>query len=146
LTRAGEGEIVVAGRYPRKGEAMSESALFVGFGAPTRGRERQAVGVFSEAVALYEHLRSEGMIDMYEPIFLEPHGGDLGGFFLLRGDAEKLAQVRMSDEFELLSTRASLVVDDFGVIGAVTGEGIQRQMSLYQAQLEQLAAPSPATV
>ena len=125
---------------------MSESALFVGWGAPVRGREQQAIGVFGEALALYERLQSEGMIEDYEPIFLEPHGGDLGGFFLLRGDAEKLGQVRMSDDFQLLSTRASLVVDDFGVVDSVTGAGIQRQMSLYQAQLQELAAPAHAAV
>jgi hypothetical protein len=124
---------------------MSESALFVGFGTPVRGREQQAIGVFGEAIALYERLQSQGTIEDYEPILLEPHGGDLGGFFLLRGDAEKLGQVRMSDEFELLNARAALVVEGFGVIGAVTGAGIQRQMSLYQAQVEELAAPAHAT-
>jgi hypothetical protein len=125
-------------------EAMSESALFVGFSAPVRGREQQAVGVFGEAMALYAQLQSDGMIESYEPIFLEPHGGDLGGFFLLRGDDDKLGQVRMSDDFERLNIRASLVVEDFGVIGAITGAGVERQMTLYQAQLQDLASPAPA--
>jgi hypothetical protein len=84
------------------------------------------------------------MIESYEPIFLEPHGGDLGGFFLLRGDDDKLGQVRMSDDFERLNIRASLVVEDFGVIGAITGAGVERQMTLYQAQLQDLASPAPA--
>ena len=29
------------------------------------------------------------MIESFEPVFLEPHGGDLTGFILVRGDAEK---------------------------------------------------------
>ena len=31
------------------------------------------------------------MIESFEPVFLEPHGGDLTGFILIQGDAAKLA-------------------------------------------------------
>jgi hypothetical protein len=119
---------------------MGDSALFVGFGQPVRGREQQAVGVFGEAIGLYQQLQERGEIESFEPTFLEPHGGDLGGFFMLRGEEEKLARVRMSEEFERLSTRAGLVVEGFGVIGATTGEGVDRLMTLYQAQLAELGS------
>jgi hypothetical protein len=56
---------------------MAASALFVGFGDPVRGRERQAIKVFNEAVGYYSGLQQNGEIEAFEPVFLEAHGGDL---------------------------------------------------------------------
>lgn len=72
---------------------------------------------------------------------LEPHGGELGGFFL-RGELAKLASVRTSDDFQRLNARAGLIVENFGVVGAVLGTGIEQQMALYQAQVADLAPVS----
>lgn len=124
---------------------MGDSALFVGFGAPVRGREQQAVGVFGEAVELYQQLQQQGEIESFEPILLEPHGGDLGGFFLLRGEKDKLASVRASDAFQRISMRAGLVVESFGVIGATVGAGVEQEMTLYMAQVADLATPAELT-
>ena len=79
---------------------MADSGLFIGFGAPIRGRERQAIKVFNETFEYYSRLQQEGEIESFEPVILEPHGGELGGFFLLRGDQDKLARIRGSEEFE----------------------------------------------
>ena len=111
---------------------MADSALFIGWHQPSRGRERKAVEVFGEAVAFYTGLQAQGEIESFEVVFLEPHGGDLGGFFLLRGDAAKLGAVRTSDAFNRLSTRASLTVDGFGVVGGSVGDAIATQMATYQ--------------
>lgn len=70
-------------------------------------------------------------------MFLEPHGGDLNGFILIRGDAEKLAALRVSEEFTQLALKATLIVDGFGVVGADMAERLQRQMEYY---IEQVAA------
>ena len=55
-------------------------------------RESAAVDVFGEAVAYYTGLQGQGEIESFEIVFLDPHGGDLGGSFLLRGDAAKLGR------------------------------------------------------
>ncbi len=111
---------------------MADSALFIGWHQPSRGRERAAVDVFGEAVAYYTGLQESGEIESFEVVFLEPHGGDLGGFFLLRGEAGKLGEVRTSDGFNRVSTRAGLVVDGFGVVGGSVGAAIDAQMATYQ--------------
>jgi hypothetical protein len=116
---------------------MADFGLFVGFGLPVRGRERQAADVFGEAFGYYQGLVESGDIESVEPFFLEPHGGDLGGFFLIRGDRDKIARVRASDEFERLSARAQLIVENFGVVGVETGERIQHQMGVF---MENVAA------
>jgi hypothetical protein len=116
---------------------MADAGLFIGWGEVVRGRETEAVEVFNETLAFYGRLEEEGTIDSFEPVFLEPHGGDLNGFILIRGDAEKLAALRVSDEFTQLSLRATLIVDGFGVVGVDLAERLQRQMEYY---VEQVAA------
>jgi len=117
---------------------MADAALFVGWGHTVRGRERQALQVFGDAMAFYGGLQQNGEIESMEPIFLEPHGGDLIGFFLIRGDAEKLSALRVREDFERLNARASLVVEGFGVVGASIGTGIDDQMGYFQAAIEEL--------
>ena len=114
---------------------MADAGLFVGFGDPVRGRESQAVEIFNETLGYYGRLQEEGEIDSFEPVFLEPHGGDLSGFILLRGDAQKLAALRVSDEFTQLTLRAGLCVESIGVVGADLAERLQRQMAFYTEQI-----------
>jgi hypothetical protein len=111
---------------------MAGDAVFIGWGAPVWGREQKGLEVFGEAAELWGRLQQEGMIESYEPVFLGPHGGDLQGFFLLRGERAKLDELVRSEEFERVATRAGLVVQSFGVVPAYWGEGIQRPLAVYQ--------------
>jgi hypothetical protein len=118
---------------------MADGGLFIGFGDPVRGREAQAVELFNEAIAYYTRLQEEGEIESFEPVFLEPHGGDLGGFILLRGEPEKLSALRVSDEFIRLSIRTSLIVDSFGIVGADLAGRLQSQLEYYTEQIGAIA-------
>ena len=118
-----------------------DAALFVGFGRPARAREPQAMELWREAVGLYTELQGRGEIESFEPVLLEPHGGDLDGFFLIRGDRDQIDRLRAHDDFRRITTRAGLVVDGLGVIGAYVASGLDVQMTLYQEQVErQLSA------
>lgn len=114
-------------------------ALFVGFGQPVRGREQKSLEVFNEALALYRQLQQSQQIESFEAVLLEAHGGDLGGFMLLRGNRQQLDNLRANPDFQRLTTRAGLIVENFGVVGAYLQEGLGEQMSIYQQQLSELA-------
>jgi hypothetical protein len=114
---------------------MADAGLFIGWGEVVRGREAQAVEVFNETMAYFAGVQEEGVIESIEPVFLEPHGGDLQGFFFLRGEAEKLATLRVSDEFQSTIIRAGLVVDNVGVVGASMGARLERLMGSYTEQI-----------
>jgi hypothetical protein len=118
---------------------MADAGLFIGWGEVVRGREKEAVDLFNEILEYYGRLQEEGQIENFEPVFLEPHGGDLAGFVLLRGDAEKLAAVRVSDEFTQYSIRAGMVVDRLGVVGADLAARLQKQMEFYTEQIGAIA-------
>src|SRR5256885_16683049 len=91
---------------------MATGALMIGWGPTVRGREQKALQVFNEAIQYYTRLQQQGTIESFEPVALEPHGGDLQGFLLVRGDREKLNALRSSEEFLRLNNRAALVVDN----------------------------------
>jgi hypothetical protein len=114
---------------------MADAGLFIGWGEVVRGRESAAVELFGETVGYFAGLQEEGVFESFEPVFLEPHGGDLSGFFLIRGDADKLAAFRVSEDFAQLSIRVGLVVEKFGVVGADLGARLERQMEYYTEQI-----------
>ena len=118
---------------------MADAALFIGWGAVVPGRERQAQRVFDEAVAYWTRLQQEGELESFEPVALEPHGGDLQGFCLLRGERDRLSRLRHSDEFRRLNARAALVVANYGVVSAHLGQELGREFATYQEQLGALA-------
>jgi hypothetical protein len=118
---------------------MADAGLFVGFGNPVRGRESQAIELFNETLGWYAQLQEDGEIDSFEPVFLEPHGGDLNGFIFIRGDAEKLSALRVSEEFTQFTIKASLCVDSIGVVGADMNERLQSQMAFYTEQIGAIA-------
>jgi hypothetical protein len=111
---------------------MADDALFFGWGEVVRGREQQAVEVFQESIEYYSRLQQEGRIESFEPWFLDPHGGDLTGFVVLRGERAQLDEIRRSPEYERLTTRASLIADRCGTVSAYTGDALARLMGVYQ--------------
>jgi hypothetical protein len=117
---------------------MAGDALFLGWGPVVRGRELKALEVFQETLTYYGTLQQEGMIDSFEPVLIAPHGGGLAGFILLRGSRAPLNEIRSSDEFRRLVTRAGSIVDDIGVTEAFTGEALGQQMALFQSVSEEL--------
>jgi hypothetical protein len=117
---------------------MADTALFIGYGPTIPGREQQALTLFNEAIGYYTGLQERGEIESFEAVLLEPHGGELGGFILIRGVAEKLDRVRRSEEFVGFSARAGLALLHFGVVGAYIGAGLERQFANFGKLVAQL--------
>jgi hypothetical protein len=118
---------------------MADAGLFIGWGAPVRGREAKGLEVFNEAIAYYGSQQEAGAIESFEVVLLYPHGGDLAGFALLRGSQEQMNALRATDEFERLNTRASMIVDSLGIVEAALGEGVGQQVAIYQEAIGELA-------
>src|SRR5919106_4545551 len=114
---------------------MADAGLFIGWGEVARGREERALEVFNETIGFYGRLQEDGRIESFEVSLLEPHGGDLAGFVLLRGSEEQMDAIRHDDEFERLMTRANFIVDKLGVVSAALGEGVARQVSIFESEV-----------
>lgn len=114
---------------------MADAGLFIGWGQVVRGREDRALDVFNETVELYGRFQSDGRIESFEPSLLQPHGGDLAGFVLLRGSEEQIDAIQRDEEFNRVMQRADLIVDNLGVIPAEIGEGLARGIARYQEEI-----------
>ena len=110
---------------------MAGDVLFLGWGQVVRGREQLALEVFQESVGYYQKLQEDGGIDRYEAFLLDPHGGDLAGFFLIYGDRSALDQLRASSDFQRLTARADSIIDNLGVVNGYTGDALGQQMALF---------------
>ena len=117
---------------------MANAALFIGYGPPMPGREQKSLQVFGEAIQYYGRLQQQGQIESFESVFLEPHGGDLSGFILLRGERDALNRVRYTEEFLRLTNRAGLVVHNIGVVSAFIGDEQNRLFQDFQRQAAEL--------
>jgi len=117
---------------------MADAGLFIGWGQVVRGREGPAVDGFNEFVEFVGQLQGDGRIENFEICFLDPHGGDLAGYILLRGSTGQMDGIRDDDEFLRHMTRADLHVENLGMIGASLGDGIARQMAIYQEEISAL--------
>ena len=117
---------------------MPDRAVFIGFGAPVRGREERAVEVFNEFVGMLGRMQADGRIEDMDVTLLRSHGGDLGGFFMAHGSAEQCSALQMDEEFERAIADAVLIVENFGVVPAVTGAGVAEQMTLYNEAVQKV--------
>jgi hypothetical protein len=118
---------------------MAGNELFIGWGPVVRGREQTALRVFQETIEFHGALQQDGKIDSFDAHLIAPHGGDLAGFILLRGERSKLDDVRNSEDFERLVARAGTVVDQVGVLNAYSGEALGQTMGRFQSASAELA-------
>jgi hypothetical protein len=117
---------------------MAERAVFVGFGQPVRGREERAVDVFNEFVEMFGRMQSDGRIEGMDVTLLDPHGGDLGGFFMVHGSKSQCAALPMDEEFRRASIDAALIVENYGVVPGVTGAAVGQEMALYMEAVKKV--------
>ena len=110
---------------------MSSNLILFGWNRSIPGREQISVEHFGDFIQYLTGLQNEGAIDSFEPILLSPHGGDLNGFFLIRGDNDKLDALIASDEWMEHVTRGGLHLQGQGMIRGASGELVMEWMSRY---------------
>jgi hypothetical protein len=115
---------------------MANHGLFVGWNRPVTGRETVAVELFNSFISYLGKQQQAGAVESFEPVFMHPHGGDMNGFVIVRGDRTKLNQMIASDEWYDLLTRINLAVDGVGVIPAFIGQEVATQMTRYQRAIK----------
>jgi hypothetical protein len=117
---------------------MADQAVFIGFGQPVRGREERAVEVFNEFVAMFGRMQSDGRIEGMDVCLLDPHGGELGGFFMVHGSQAQCSALPDDEEFRRRVIDATLIVDNFGVVPARTGEAVGPEMVMYSEAVKKV--------
>jgi hypothetical protein len=112
---------------------MSSNAIFFAWNRSLPGRERLSGEHFNDFVGYLGGLQKSGGIQSFEAVFLNPHGGDMNGFFLIRGDSARLDAVVASDDWVRHMTRAAMHLDGSGAVRAVAGDAVMQRMELWRS-------------
>ncbi len=111
---------------------MDRNLILFGWNRSIPGREETSRDHFQEFVAYLDGLVKNGTLQGFDVVFLDPHGGDLNGFFLIRGDSAKLDALVASSEWTEHLTRGTLHLDGAGAIRGVVGSQAMARMELWQ--------------
>lgn len=116
---------------------MSSNVIFFGWNRPVPGREHMSAQHFQAFGEYLGAQQRKGTIQSFEAVFLDPHGGDLNGFFLIRGESPKLDGLIASDEWTTHMIRGLVHLDKGGVVRGAAGDLIGERM---QAWLKEIPA------
>jgi hypothetical protein len=114
---------------------VQSNTILFGWNTPVVGRESMAGELFAHTVNYFEKAKASNNLESYEPVFLTSHGGDLNGFFLLRGTHTQLDTLKSSDEFFEIVMRAGMCLTNVGVVDAYTGNLVTDVMSRWTKAL-----------
>ena len=118
-----------------KEDAMATACLFIGWDRPIPGKDGEAYGyLMRDVTEQFQMLQKQGWFESFDFVGLTPHGGDLNGFILLRGERAKLDELRRTDEFEAFAFQLMTMFDRVGVVPGLSWEGIQKVMARRRAQ------------
>jgi hypothetical protein len=110
---------------------MSSNVMLFGWNRPIPGREKTSVQHFDEFVKYLGGLQQTGAVQAFDIVMLNAHGGELNGFFLIKGTSAQLDAVVSTTEWTAHMTRAAFHLDGSGVIRGVTGDEIPPRMALW---------------
>ena len=111
--------------------AIETNAYIFGWNRPIVGRENVAGELFSSTVAYFEKLQKNGKLESFEPVFLAAHGGDLNGFFYLKGTTANLHWVSQDEEFVDIILRAGHCLEGVGFTPAYRGTQVNEVMARW---------------
>ena len=114
---------------------MSSNVIVFSWNRSLPGREPISGKHFQEFVEYLSTQQRNGSIESFEPVLLEPHGGTMNGFFLIRGEASKLSELTASPEWVRHQVRAVLHLDGASAVRGVTGPGVQERMALWMNEI-----------
>jgi hypothetical protein len=114
---------------------MERNVIFFAWNRSVPGREKTSGKHFEEFVAYLGGLAQAGGIDGFDVVFLDPHGGDMNGFFLIRGASAKLDALTATPEWTEHMTRAALHLQGAGAVRGATSDQAMKRMELWNKHI-----------
>ncbi len=116
---------------------MANMGIMVGWNRAVTGREGHTLAKFGEYVVYLSRLQAEKYIESFEPVLTRPHGGDLNGFFLIRGNRDKFNELRETDHWKDWEVWGAYNMVGFGIVECLLGadmtDSLQRFGKLLKA-------------
>lgn len=113
---------------------MADRMLFIGWGAPVRGREERGLEVFTDAMGLLGRMQQDGRIESFDVAILAPNT-DLNGYVAIYGSGAQLDALREDLEFLRSTADAMQIVEGLRHIDGYTNEGVARQLEIARGAI-----------
>jgi hypothetical protein len=122
-----------------KENAVAEAGVWLAWGIPARGRERQALDLLKQSTTEYlDRLVRDGRIERFDTAILKPQSTELGGFILIQGTQQQIDALRGDHDFGRWVTQVQLVADKVGIVDAWVNQGLPDAIDLYEEALKRL--------
>ena len=116
---------------------MADRVLFIGWGAPVRGREERGLEVFNEAMGICGRAQQEGRIEGFDAVLLNPNGV-LDGYLEVHGTQEQLDAFKQDDEFRRNTMDAAQIVEGLVHADGMANEGVAEGIAMYQEAISKV--------
>lgn len=113
---------------------MNSNVIVFAWNRSVAGREAMSGQHFREFTEYLEAQQKQGVIQSFDTVFLEPHGGTLNGFFMLRGEPEKLGKLVGTEEWIRHQVRGILHLEGCAVLRGVSGAAVGQRMALWMQE------------
>jgi len=110
---------------------MSSNAVVFGWDRSLPGREQLSAKHFQDFMAYLQAQKASGKIETFDPVLLEPHGGSVNGFFLIRGNNDQIAALVASPDYLQHQIRAQMHLERSGSWRAVAGAAVNERMAMW---------------
>lgn len=110
---------------------MANSGLIVGWSRARSGHEGHTVAKFSEYIGFLTVQVMEKKIESFEPVLSRPHGGDLNGFILIRGERDKLDALKGTDQWKDWEVWGAYHLESFGIVECFLGAEVAATMQRF---------------
>jgi hypothetical protein len=114
---------------------MGPNVVMFGWNRSLPGREAMSGQHFQEFLEFLAEQKKGGLVESYDTVFLEPHGGTLNGFFLIRGEPAKLSQLAGSPEWMRHQVRGILHLEGATSVRGFTGAAIAERMQMWMGEI-----------
>ena len=110
---------------------MGSNAVFFAWNRSIPGREQVSAQHFKDFVQFLTESQKKGSITSFDVMFLNNHGGDMNGFFLIRGENDALNALVDSDEWLTHMTRGGHHLEGSGAVRGAAGELVMEWMNRW---------------
>lgn len=114
---------------------MGPNVIMFGWNRPLPGREAISGLHFQEFSEYLSVQKRNGLVESFDTVFLEPHGGSLNGLFLIRGEPAKLTQLTGSHDWVRHQTRAMHHLDGSTSVRGYAGAAIPERMEQWMKEI-----------
>jgi hypothetical protein len=117
---------------------MADYGVAVTWGDPKPGRERKALELWADTVAMNEKAVANGRIESWDAVLFEPAASPPAGVIRLHGTQEQIEQFIRSEDFDDIISRATLLLFNVGLRRFLEGNALLEGFARYTKLIDAL--------